>query len=302
MIRKGAGWGQAQARIRGFGQSALGQAQAFIRRTDTLFGHGQAAGSIRRSDPVGQAQALITGGRYLVKFNSYQLPGYAQVEDFNSPMGIYAPDVTYQDGPFSEYVGLENKILSLEMKVVGETYMDVKNQVQQAATIVRSSKGWEKLYIQRDDRYYIALTNKITSAKRVGESMRVLSYGINWEVMPWLTSDAVYTISGTGTIDTGTRNIYNGGWTPAKVTLTGTNVTVSGYNQYGEFTGFVSVSGAVTNMVINTQEYTSTINGVNSNNLMYNPDYAIFVGPGKTFFVITGASSCTIEYQDRWYL
>lgn len=188
------------------------------------------------------------------------------------------------------------------MRVVGETYLDVKNQVQQAGTIVRSSKDWEKLYIQRYDRYYLALTGSIITEKTVGESMRLLDYAVKWEALPWLISDTVNTISGTGTISTVGRTLDNGGWTPAKVRISGTDVTISGYNQYGEFTGYLAVSGTVIDMVINSEEYTSTINGINSNNLMYNPDYMMFVGPGQTFFVITGATSCVIEYQDRWYL
>lgn len=302
MIRKGAGHGQAQARIVAFGQAGFGNAQGFIRRTDTNFASGQSAGQIKRNDFTGQAQALIVGGRYLVKYNGYHLPGYAQVEDYDSTEGIYDDDVSYQDGPFSEYTGLKNKNIVIDMTVIGATYLDVKNQVQEAATIAHSAKTWTKLYIQRYDRYYIALNEKIQTQKVVGSSMRFLTYGLTFVAKPWLESNTVNVISGTGTIDTGTRSLDNGGWTPATVKISGTDVTVSGYTAAGDFTGFISVSGTVTDMIIDSEDYTTTIGGVNSENQMYNPDYALFVGPGQTFFEINGATSVEIQYRDRWYL
>ena len=114
----------------------------------------------------------------------------------------------------------------------------------------------------------------------------------------------VYTVSGTGTVTTDStgRTFANGGWTPAKLVLSGTNITVSGYTDMGDFTGFVSVSGTVSSLEIDAVTYTAELSGVNYNSGMKNPDYAIYVGPGKTTFVITGASSCRIEWHDRWYL
>ena len=304
MISKGAGHGQAQARINAFGNLKSGNSQAFIRRTDTRFAHGQAQAQLRRNDFTGQAQAFISGGRYIVKFNGYQMPGYAQLEDLQSIESIIEHDAAYQFGPFSEYIGLENKVISLQMKVVGETYIDVKNQVQTASTIARSAKGWAKLYIQRGDRHYLALTKAVRTSKTVGQSMRLLDYTLDFEAKPWLISDTIHVISGASLSDTDQvlRNYDSGGWTPARVIVTGNNVTISGYTETGEFTGFITISGAVTGMVIDSDEYTAEILGENANNVMYRPNYRLYVGPGKTYFVITGATDCVIEYYDRWYL
>jgi hypothetical protein len=111
-------------------------------------------------------------------------------------------------------------------------------------------------------------------------------------------------VSGIGTIDTDSvsRTISNGGWTPTTITVTGTNVTISGYTVNGDFAGFVSVSGAVTSMIIDSDAFTATIGGVNKNNLMKWAEYRTYIGPDKTFFVITGALSCSISYHDRWYI
>jgi hypothetical protein len=98
------------------------------------------------------------------------------------------------------------------------------------------------------------------------------------------------------------RTIDDGGWTPTRITVTGTDVTISGYTATGDFAGFVSISGAVTNMVIDSDTFTATIGGVNANDRMRWADYRTYVGPGKTFFTTTGASSMTLEYQNRWYL
>lgn len=57
------------------------------------------------------------------------------------------------------------------------------------------------------------------------------------------------------------RSISDGGWTPTIITVTGTNVTVSGYTANGEFAGYFSVSGAVTNLVVNTEAFTAEIGG-----------------------------------------
>jgi hypothetical protein len=132
----------------------------------------------------------------------------------------------------------------------------------------------------------------MTTEKAVVESMRTLDYTVEWESRPWLISDKTYTISGTGTIDTDilSRDIHHGGWSPVNLRLSGTDITVSGYSSTGQFTGYLAVSGTVSNLIINSDEYTSTINGQNANNVMKNADYILYVAPGKTFFVITGAS------------
>jgi hypothetical protein len=195
--------------------------------------------------PLGSSQ------QYLAKFNSYTLPGYVQSESFDSNMNIadhYAP---YADGSLSETVGLQNKILSLVLKVWEPTYLDCKNEVQKAATIVRSKKdGFAPLYVQYTDRYYEAMTQNIGIQKAAGTSVRTLEYELKFECKPWLYSEATYTVSGTamngGTsiITTTGRTIDDGGWTPTSIKVSGTDVTISGYRTgTSDFTGFVSVSG-----------------------------------------------------------
>jgi hypothetical protein len=242
---------------------------------------------------------------YLVKYNGYTLPGYVQKEDFISQAQIAEHYAPYSDGSESEYVGLQNKPLTLTLKVWEANYLACKNEVQKAATMVRSKRdGFAPLYVQYIDRYYEAQTEAIRMEKTADESVRTLEYQVDFKCKPWLIGETVHSINGTTTINTGTtgRTIDNGGWTPTTIDVTGTNVTISGYTGTGDFAGFISISGAVTNMVINSDDFTATIGGVNKNNLMKWADYRMYVGPETTYFAITGASSCTISWQDRWYL
>lgn len=307
LIAKPQRYAQAQARIISFASRASGNAQARILASVTRYGYGQARAYIFRkigAVATGQAAARIDGPTYLTRFNTFDLPGYYQEEALESIQEIFSLPVTYVDGSLGEYYGLKNKILSLRKKVIGETYDDVKAQVRRATTITHSSRGYTKLYVQHFDRYYLALGQKVSMQKTVGESMRLLDYTAEFEVKPWLLSDTVYTLTGTGTVttDSVSRDLTSGGWSPVTITLDGTDVTVSGYNAAGEFTGFISVSGTVANLVIDSEAYTATINGENANQVMYTPNYQLYVGPGKTTFVITGATSAQITYQNRWYL
>jgi hypothetical protein len=248
--------------------------------------------------PIGGAQ------QYLANYNSYTLPGYVQSEQFDSSMNIAAHYADYADGSESEQVGLQNKVLNLVLKVWECDYATAKNEVQKAATILRSKrKGWAPLYVHYSDRYYWAMTPKIGFDKTAGSSVRTLDYQVQFECKPWLISVSGHTLTGTSSnTDTVGRTIDNGGWTPATVTLTGTNITVSGYTESGDFAGFISVSGAVTNLVIDSEAFTAELANVNANDRMKWADYRMYVGPGKTYFVSTGASSMTIQYNDRWYL
>ena len=165
-------------------------------------------------------------------------------------------------------------------------------------------RGYAPLYIQLDDRHYDAMTQRVTYDKSVPTSVRIGEYQVQFECKPWLIRDTAHTLTGTGTIDTDqvTRTIADGGWTPTTITVTGTNVTISGYTVNGDFAGFISVSGAVTNLIIDSDAMTATIGGANKNNVMRWADYKMQVGPDKTFFTTTGASSMTVVYHDRWYL
>jgi hypothetical protein len=287
LIVKGAGYGQTQARIYAFGQQVYGQAQARILASVTYYQFAQAQ-AIIRGPGFGQAQALITGEKYLVRFNNYDLPGWAQSESYDSIAILTNDRVSYVDSSFAEYVGLTNKIISLRMKVAGSTYRDVKDQVQTAATMVRSGAGFKKLYVQHTNKYYLVLTKSIKMEKSVDKSMRMLEYTVDWEAKPWLFGEEAHTISGTGAIATTGRTFANGGWTPATIRVTGTNVTISGYTD-NDFTGFISISGAVTDLTINTEtDHTG--------------NYNLYVGPGVTNFTVVGATSLIVTWQDRWYL
>jgi hypothetical protein len=214
----------------------------------------------------------------------------------------YAP---YADGSDSEYTGLRNKLLSLTLRVWEEDYLSCKQQISNAATMLRSRKsGFAPLYVQFSDRHYEALTTSVKSDKSVPSSVRVTDYQVEFECKPWLISDTAKTLTGTGTINTDqvTRTIVDGGWTPARITVTGTNVTISGYTDTGEFAGFASITGSVSNLVIDSDEFTATQGGVNKNDIMAWADYRIYIGPGKTFLTTTGASSMTVTYHNRWYL
>lgn len=249
--------------------------------------------------PIGGSQ------QYLAQYNSYVLPGYVQEESVDSTQTIASHQGTYVDGSESEYTGLQNKQLSLRLKVWECDYETCVESVRTAATMLRSKKdGFALLYVQKSDRYYEALVQRVERQKAVGTSVRTLDYLVQFETKPWYYGASGYTLTGTGTIDTDQvgRTIDDGGWTPATITVTGTNVTISGYTATGDFAGFISISGAVTGMVINTDTMESTIGGENANDRMYWADYKLMVGPGKTFFTTTGASSMTIEYNNRWYL
>lgn len=242
--------------------------------------------------------------QYLVKFNNYTPPGYAQNESFDSTMNITQHYGAYIDGSLSEQTGLANKVLTLSMKIWDTDYLVAKTQVEQAATMLRSKRGFAPLYVQFSDKHYDALVKTVKTQKQAGTSVRILDYDIEFECRPWLIDDSTKTLTGTGTIDTDQvgRTIDDGGWTPTVLTVTGTNVTVSGYTATGQFTGFISVSGSVTNLVVDTEAFTATIGGVNANGQMLSTDYQLFVGPERTYFDIQGASSCTIQYNDRWYI
>lgn len=252
--------------------------------------------------------------RYLARYNSYVLPGYVQNESFDSS-DVLADHPPIGDGSLSEYTGLENKLLSITNKVWEPTYQDCKTEAEKAATILRTKKnGFADLYLQYSDRHYEAMVKAITIDKAVPSSTRTLNYQVQFECKPWLISDATYTVSGTGVMrsdskyhllldtDSVGRTIDHGGWTPTTLTMTGTNITVSGYTESGDFAGFLSIDGAVTNVVVNSYDVTTTIGGVNYNDQMLWADYRVFAGTGRTFFEVIGASTCVIEYQNRWHI
>jgi hypothetical protein len=329
-------YGQARAYIRKGDNTTYGQAQAYIRPnayTGNAQGYistkpiktGQAQALIARGQKHGQAKAYIVGitgtpppgttppptgpgnvvRTYIVDYNGYQLPGFATDESMESIMEIDAHSAAYYQIPFVEHMGLRNKLVSMTMAVWEPNYYVVKNKVQEAATIIRSNRsGYAPLYIQRVDRHYEALAKKISMSAVAGESERLVKYQIDFECKPWTVSDTEHTLTGTTTLDTDAvlRDLYSGGWTPTRVEVTGTNVTISGYTDFGEFAGYISISGAVSGLTIDSENNIVVMNGETRNDVLYTPDYSLYVGPGRTRFDVTGASSVTITYRDRWYL
>jgi hypothetical protein len=99
------------------------------------------------------------------------------------------------------------------------------------------------------------------------------------------------------TTDQVSRTLRDGGWTPTTILVSGTDITISGSTETGEDTGIVTVSGTVSNFVIDTENFTSS-----DNSLVTPKNYGVYVGPGRTNFTIEGATSCIIQWQNRWYL
>ncbi len=322
--------GQAQALISSAHKNAWGQAQARIRRLDSVaqalgmiktagigsgnvqalisginIKCGQAQASIKRTITQGQAQAWIDQPQAgnLVNFNGYMLPGYLQEETLNNSMRLNISGIIYGE-TYQEYIGLENKILSLRLKVVQADYAAAKEKVLLAGSIVRSNRSdWTKLTVIDPSKYYLVKTQKINMTQQASKSERYADYEVTFECKPWKYGEE-HSLTGTTLIDTDTvsRNFGNGTWAPATIIVTGNNVTVSGYTAAGDFTGFVSVSGAVNGMILDSENYTVTMAGENRNDLLNELDHKIMVGPGRTLFAITGATSCEIIYQDRWPL
>lgn len=241
---------------------------------------------------------------YLAKFNSLVLPGYVQKEALATNALTVTHAAPYADGAPMEYIGRANKTLQLTLRVWEQDYATCKRETQRAATILRSKKyDFAPLYVQYPDRYYTAKTTSVKIDKAVPSSVRILDYEAVFECKPWLAGVATQTLTGTGIITTDqvSRSIEDGGWTPATITVTGTDVTVSGYTDT-EFTGYFSAPGAVTGLVVDSEAVTATAGGINQNSAIPTVDYRVYVAPGKTSFAITGALTCSITYQNRWYL
>lgn len=165
--KKNLGWGQAQALI--LSTVISGNAQAYISLVNRT-SYGQAQGLIKGTIAFGYAQAWIEQNRpgTLVKYNSILVPGYLQEESIENPMRINVTGTIYGES-YSEYIGLENKILSIRMKVVQETYQEAKEKVLLAGTILRSNReGWTRLTVVDPSKYYLAKTQSINMSQRAG--------------------------------------------------------------------------------------------------------------------------------------
>lgn len=336
IVRNINAFAQSQARITGIPKK-LGQAQAQIKQTYQGYAQAQALIVVRNINAFGQAQAsivykrwafgqtqaiiihsspgpdpgppvpgptasgIISPPEYIVVFDGYQLFGYAQAESVQTDMQTDDPFGFDWDGSQTQQAGLTNPTLTMDFLIYTTDWTRAKNQLHETERIMLSSKEERKrLYVDYTDRHYIASFKSIKYQKDVSSSRRLLPYSVEFDVEPQMIADALTTLTGAGTIVTTGRTLANGGWTPTIITVTGIDVTISGFTST-EFTGYLSVSGLVTNLVINSELFTAEINGENANDLLYTVDYAMFVGPGETTFAVTGASSISIKYNDRWY-
>lgn len=248
--------------------------------------------------PLGPSQ------QYLCRYNTYQLPGYVQKESMDSTMNIAAHPAAFVDGSLSEATGLANKVLSVTLRVWEPTYLAAKQQIETAGSMVRSSKLFAPLYLQYSDKHYSAIARSMKIDKEVGTPVRILDYDVEFECRPWLIGETQHTVTGTGTFDTDQvgRTILDGGWTPTVVTISGTNPTISAVTETSQNAGGFNVTGSVTNLIVDSDAFTATISSANANDKMATVDYRLWIGPGKTTFTTTGATSCTITYYDRWYI
>ena len=284
---------QARVQIGGF-QYALAVARILAFNVPKI---GQAACYILANKDILPPVPTSSNSTYLVQYNNQLLPGYAQSEAYDSLANIATHYAAYMNSSLSEYIGLQNKTLDITMLVWEPTYLECKLKAQEAATILRGvRRQFAKLYIQRRDRYYLAMPQKMTISKGVPASSQILTYDITFEAKPWIIENSLNTIS-TGTLDTGSRSLNQGGWTPTQIIVSGTDITISGVTETGQDTGTIYINGTVSNFVIDSDNFTSS-----DNSIITPKNYGIYVGPGKTIFTITGATDYTITWQNRYYL
>lgn len=275
-------YASAQAQSHMLGKyRAVGNAQCFIDR------------SIRYANA--QASINQAGPGKLVVFNKYILPGYFIEEDITSSTRVNIVGIPYKDEPFMEMEGLENKSIHIKMLVVESTYKLNKEQLFLATTMLRSNRdGWSTLTTFTNNYYYLVKTRSVDFNQPA--TAHRSEYEVTFEAKPWRYGSE-HTLTGTTQITTNQvgRTLNDGTWTPAAITVTGTNVTISGYTATNQ-TGYVTISGTVNNLIIDTDNYYS-----NRNDLL-NPDYSLYIGPGPTTFDIIGATACVIKYRNRWEL
>lgn len=251
---------------------------------------------------------LGPNAEYLVRYNGFVLPGYAQSESFDSLMNIANHYGAYIDGSPSESTGLQNKQINVRMKVWEPNYLACKEQLELAATYLRSTRYFAPLYIHYTDRYYTAITKDIKFEQDATRSKRVLEYEILFEAKPWLESETLYSLTreGDGTITTSGRSYEDGGWTPVTLEVESSSLlTVSGYTDSGLFTGFVATNDEAVDLVVDTEAFTAEKSGPFSNALpiIENKDFGLYLAPGETKFAVNNSSATTIvKWRNRWYI
>jgi len=251
--------------------------------------------------------------QFLVEYNGYILPGYAQGETIDNSIQVTDYTAPYSYDPLSENTGESPKNITIPMLVWDEDYASCREQIQLAATYLKSKRGdYGKLYVGRNDRYYQVIPISIKYDKTATDSFRTSKYEITFKAKAYLEADALTSlnISGTGTFSTDNattlRTYANGISSPCYITISGAanTPTISGYTSAGEYCGYLAASGVSgTTITINSSDYTAVDSeGNNQNPLLTTPDYALFVGVGKTYFSCAGVSTATISWHDRWAL
>ena len=285
--------------------------------------------------------------QFLVKYNGYTLPGYAQEESLEGSIQDQDYVVPYSYEALSDNMGEQAKQMSVTMMVWDDSYTGCKNQIQTAATYLKSKRGdYGNLYLGQSDRHYQVIPTDIKYDKKATDQQVTATYDVSFKAKPYLTSDAYYhisnytasgvissvittdntkyssyypaiypvasgvTVSGYTESSYGARTISDGMYSPCWVVINNigatSTVTVSGYLSTGDFCGFIAASGTIPNslsLIVDGHNYTAEDTwGNNQNSHMLNPDYAVFVGPGKTTFVCTGSAKVDIYWKNRWYL
>lgn len=303
--------GQAQARISR--RQLYAQSQASITRVIKLTGQSRAVilNPLNPQTPVvitgsgGASVGTGPGGSITTEdIQDLGLPGYLQSETLTSDMSIIENQTAFSDGSRSEYTGLSNKTLTLDMLIWSKDYADCKNRLEIAASMLRTRRdGFLRLFLHDTDKYYEVLVRNISYDQTADKNSRILQYSVDLELRPWLISndELELTATGAGTISTAGRTYDDGGWTPTIVTVTGTDITITGYTATGLSAGLINVTGSVTNLVIDTEAGVALLGGEYRADIM-NPDFSLYIGPGVTSYDIAGATAVSIKYHNRWYL
>lgn len=278
---------------------------------------------------------------YIVKYNGYQLPGFLQNESLGSDMTTVEHSAQYADGQTVEYTGLQNKSMSLTFRVWETDYATCKEQVQQAASIIRTARDtWAVLTINSTTRQYLAMATSIKMDKSVGSSPKILDYQVDFKCQPWLMSNSTYIIASGFRTDNDALTAYNeispaysyrmasgdwggyegivqddadstsihvrdithGGWSPLDISLSGV--------RHG-----ATIRAYQIDPVTGPTEYnTVTISGAHtwitlgssdfSGDFAYvdQVDFRTYAAPGPFYIVVSGVSHADIRYQNRWYI
>lgn len=292
-------WASCQA-LAFIGSYQTGQAQAYLKAFNYVR-YAQAQADII-GNTVTPPTPTSTNQTFIIKYNNYNLPGYAQKEADDSTESIFTSYTPYIQKSSSELTGLVNKGLSLNMLVWESSYALCKAQVKRAVNFLRTAKTFKKLYVGNLNDYYLAIPTEISIEKSVPASPRTLAYEVTFNCKPWVYSNDLYQFTGTEEVVTTGRTLLDGTWTPVRLMVTGEDIIIRGITETGLETGLIEISGFAESLLIDSEEHTAFMSGVSRLDMITNKDFYLYVGPGVTTFTITGATNCIIQFQNRWPL